>query len=120
MYKLPLKGNAEWLPTRDVVFHLLKVVEDVETRPFLAMERRVQILTSDDRSRWFANRQKLLELDKSNGDVMEAIESSLMVICLDAEVQNSTDASRSRQDMFRQRFCSTDLPSNGVKFIGSR
>jgi len=50
------------------------------------------------RNRWAEGYESLREENKAS---IEAVEASLLVLCLDEDTQNPSDTERSKKDLFR-------------------
>ena len=61
MYCMYVKVDNKWLSVEELHTGLKKIHDDVKSRKiYNPMNNRVQILTSDVRSTWAANREKLI------------------------------------------------------------
>ena len=61
MYRMYVKVDNKWLSVEELQNVLNKIHSDVKTRKiYNPMNSRIQILTSDVRSTWAENREKLI------------------------------------------------------------
>ena len=114
MYKMPIKSNGKWLSFQEVFETLSTIQKEAIYCKEMPVNERVSLLTSEKRNVWFEAREELLKVDKSNVEVLEAIESCLFFACLDHAPQNSTDVERSQKDIFKQM-----LTGSGNRYNGS-
>jgi carnitine O-octanoyltransferase len=82
LFKIDALTKDNKLATPQQMWYNLKLVK-AELDAQGQNENSVPILTMDDRTGWAKNRLHLQELSRNNTDILEVIESCLMVVCLD-------------------------------------
>ena len=114
MYKMPIKSNDKWLNVQEVFELLSKIQKEAIQCKEMPINERVSLLTSETRNVWFEAREELVNIDKTNSEVLDTVESCLFIVCLDHELQNTTDVERSQKEMFKQM-----LTGSGCRYNGS-
>ena len=83
----------------------------------MAEDCRVSYLTASHREKWAAAwdelRNPCISSRQDNRDSVQAIASSLLLVCLDEEPQNASDTTRSMKDTFRQMLTGAGSRFNG-------
>jgi len=101
MFIMPVKSAGEWHSTETLAAGLRSIQFGLSTLPVVPVSERVCALTASARDKWHRDRESLMQ-NTINAEVIRQIESCLFIVCLDDSPQNSSDASRSEKDCFRQ------------------
>lgn len=112
-YLMPVKVGGKWCCLEDVYSSLTDIWADSEEREVIRNNLRLCLLTAGDRNSWAVARNEMVK-DSVNRCSLGAVETCLMVLCLDEEEQNGSDKERSHKDMFRQM-----LTGGGTRYNGS-
>jgi len=79
-YKLPYIVNGRQLSTGEIEYQLTKIYEDAELR---GQAPNVGGLTSWNRDKWTAARERLVGAAPVNAESLEVVQSAAFVLCLD-------------------------------------
>jgi len=112
-YSIPVKTSGKWLAVEDIFASLMDVWENAENSDTTKDFEKIAYLTSTERSNWAKAYNELLK-HKENEANLQTIAQSLLIVCLDEEMQNPSDTQRSLKEMFRQM-----LTGSGSRFNGS-